>query len=158
MAAYCAMSDGGGNDSTGAPSEAGQVEVTAIGVDPSVGPVDAPLGIRLSFSLKEPLADVSWRVAYTVDVAGRQRHVIELGGSGDEKKNYAAGAHEWAYTVERMDVAASGIKPKHLLRNVGLLSVSMAAGGEDVLSVRLVTQVAKGADGTLVRTVFNPLE
>lgn len=149
---------------TGAPCEEGAVEVRAIAVSPEISAVDAPLTLRVSFALAAPLKAAAWRVAYTVDVAGRQqRHVIELGGSEGEA-DLEAGAHEWEHTVERMDVKAAGVKPKHLLRNVGLLSASLAAAGadggrrEDVLEIRLVTQVAKGADGSLVRTVFNPLE
>lgn len=149
------MADSG--QQTGAPSEQGEVDVTALEVAPQVAAVDAPLDLKVRFRLRSALQQASWAVRYTVDVAGRKRHVLELGGS-EAAADLGAGEHEWSYRVERMDVAAAGIKPKHLLRNVGLLSLSLTAQGADVLDVRLVTQVAKGGDGSLVRTVFNPLD
>jgi hypothetical protein len=46
-----------------------------------------------------------------------------------------------------------------LLLNVGLLQATLYDGNEEVIAIKMVTKVAKGAKkGEFVRTIFNPLE
>ena len=47
---------------------------------------------------------------------------------------------------------------RHLLTNVGLLLAVLYSGEAEVLQVSMVTQVTPADDGTLIRSVYNPLE
>lgn len=146
------------------PSESGAVEVVGLDAEPAVAGIADPLAVTVRFRLKEPVRGAAWTLRYTVDVAGKARHVVELGGSG-APADLAAGEHEWAYTVEAMGAKAEGVKAKHLTRNVGLLSLQLtgatgeAAAGEGLLEIRMITQIehSKDASGGFRRTVFNPL-
>ena len=89
---------------------------------------------------------------YVVDVAN-QRHVVELGES--EVLPYAAGDHVFEQDIPKVDL--SGIK-KHALLNVGLLTITFLEGEEELVEIKLVTQVSKNREKRLIRTVFNPLE
>jgi len=46
----------------------------------------------------------------------------------------------------------------HVLANVGLLMATLFSGDKEVLQVSMVTQVTPNPDGTLTRSIFNPLE
>jgi hypothetical protein len=47
--------------------------------------------------------------------------------------------------------------PRRALLNVGLLNASLRKGSDDIMVVKMVTQVTpKGSD--LIREIFNPLE
>ena len=87
----------------------------------------------------------------------RKRHVIEVGSVSGVQ--YEAGANVFEFAVEAFDV--QGIKQKHVLRNVGLLTLALSNAGQEVVEIKLVTQVEKegdeGVPGQLLRTVFNPL-
>jgi len=50
----------------------------------------------------------------------------------------------------------SGVKASVLL-NVGLLHCTLFSGAEQIVEVKIVTQVTKKKDGQLMRVLFDPL-
>ena len=54
----------------------------------------------------------------------------------------------------KIDIA--GVKPSVLL-NVGLLTCTLFSGSQQIVEVKIVTQVSKGKDGALKRVMFDPL-
>ena len=45
-----------------------------------------------------------------------------------------------------------------VLSNVGLLLAVLYSCDQEMLQVSMVTQVSQGADGVLIRSIYNPLE
>ena len=70
---------------------------------------------------------------------------------------HAAAFRSSAAQVDAIDV--SHLK-RHVLANVGLLMATLYADGgqREIVQVSMVTQVTPEADGTLIRSVFSPLD
>lgn len=51
----------------------------------------------------------------------------------------------------------TGVKPAVLL-NVGLLTCALYNGSEQIVEIKIMTQVSKRKDGVLMRVMFNPLD
>ena len=47
---------------------------------------------------------------------------------------------------------------RHVLANVGLLLAVLFSEDKEVLQLSMVTQVTPNSEGTLIRSIFNPLE
>ena len=71
--------------------------------------------------------------------------------------DYLPGPQQMDFAVDAVDV--SHLK-RHVLANVGLLVATLyAEGGQrEIVQVSMVTQVTPEPDGTLIRSVFSPLE
>lgn len=50
----------------------------------------------------------------------------------------------------------TGVKPSVLL-NVGLLTCTLHNGSEQIVEIKIMTQVTKRKDGVLMRVMFDPL-
>ena len=139
-----------------APRRPGLPPVAAAlgGADPAAAAAaGAPIAIEMDWSVSEALAGASWEVKYIVDMTAK-RHIVELGATAAE--DFAAGAHKFRFHVAGLDL--TGVKPSWL-NNVGLLlAVLKGGGGEEIFQINCVTQVRKGEDGDLLRTVLSPLE
>ena len=55
------------------------------------------------------------------------------------------------------EVSVAHLK-RHVLANVGLLLAVLFSEDKEVLQVSMVTQVTQNSEGTLIRSIFNPLE
>lgn len=129
--------------------------VTSVAVTPNDCGLEAPFALQIGFTTDEVITNAYWELTYVVDVAA-QRKSVKLGASGTT--NYGVGGHVFEYNVPTLDF--SGVK-KSLLRNVGLMLACLkrSEGEEEcLLRVSMVTQVAKQANGQLVRTVLSPLD
>ena len=82
-----------------------------------------------------------------------KRKIVELGATA--KESYGAGPQRMEFSVPKVSVEHLS---RHVLTNVGLLLATLYSGEEEVLQVSMVTQVTPADDGTLIRSVFNPLE
>eukprot|EP00823_Brevimastigomonas_motovehiculus_P002026 TRINITY_DN1316_c0_g1_i1.p1 TRINITY_DN1316_c0_g1~~TRINITY_DN1316_c0_g1_i1.p1 ORF type:complete len:145 (+),score=28.44 TRINITY_DN1316_c0_g1_i1:75-509(+) len=131
-----------------------EIQIKKIAVSPSEAvPIDSKFGLAIDFVCPTPISDASWDLKYVVDYASK-RHVIELGTT--DSKTYAKGENKFEFSVAKVDV--SSIK-KNVLLNVGLFEVTLRSGKQEILTVKLLTQVAKSKDGkTLMRTVYPPDE
>lgn len=70
-------------------------------------------------------------------------------------QDLCAGPHAMDFSVA--EVSVSHLK-RHVLANVGLLVAVLYAGEEEVVQVSMVTQVSPAADGSLMRSIYNPLD
>ena len=55
------------------------------------------------------------------------------------------------------EVSVAHLK-RHVLANVGLLLAVLFSEDKEVLQVSMVTQVTPNSEGTLIRSIFDPLE
>ncbi|CEO96253.1 Uncharacterized protein PBTT_07634 [Plasmodiophora brassicae] len=131
------------------------IDVASVDIEPNQCPLESPLSVGIRFRSKVAIGNPSWTCQYLVDIA-HKRHVIEL-GTFRVPHPYQVGDNSFEFHVDKVDVSI--IKKKHLLNNVGLLTLSLMDGADVVVSIKIVTQVAYAADGeTLQRTMFNPLQ
>ena len=128
------------------------VQVEAISIEPNNCPLEEQLDLAMQFTCEKPVADASWRVRFIADQTGK-RKIVELGATATE--SYGAGPQRMQFSVPKVSVEHLS---RHLLTNVGLLLATLYSGEEEVLQVSMVTQVTPGDDGTLIRSVYNPLE
>lgn len=129
-----------------------QVEVTKLGISPNNCSLDSELTLTVDFNLDNDIKDASWELTYIVDYASA-RHVLHLGASKD--LSYSKGSSQFVIKAAKID---TGNLKRSSLLNVGLLKLVLKSGNEDVIEIKMVTQVSKAQDGSLTRTVFNPLE
>jgi hypothetical protein len=87
-----------------------------------------------------------------VDCA-EDRHVITLAEKVHGKE--MRGRHMCSFKVPRIDL--SGLEESELV-NVGLLLATLFNGEEEILQISMMVEVERLVDGTLQRTVLNPLE
>ena len=132
--------------------EEGAVTVQLINIEPNNCPLVEELKLEMHFTSRKALPDAHWQVRYIADQTGK-RKIIELGAT--EKQSYAVGEHTMTFHVSQISVEHLS---RHLLSNVGLLLAVLHSGEEEVLQVSMVTQVTPADDGTLIRSVYNPLE
>ena len=159
-------------------------EAQKIDIEPNGCPIDAPIDLTIAFTLDQPVSSATWTVKFILD-ASFKRHTLDLGVVGP--LTYAAGAHTFHWTANvdvagvkryvllrpRDDVHAPRFfcfcfsytpcpdcrGPRNVLNNMGLLTVGLRDGPTDIIDINMVVQVTKdAATGTLLRTIFNPLE
>eukprot|EP00741_Cyanophora_paradoxa_P005456 tig00000889_g5291.t1 len=129
-----------------------EIQAKRISIEPNNCPIDAPLNLEVAYESSEAIASAVWELSYLVDMAGK-RQVIALGSVGPQA--VSKGANSFKFSVPAIDV--SGVK-KSTLANTGLLQCHLKAGAEEVVQLNIVTQISKKADGSLLRTMFDPLE
>eukprot|EP00300_Choanocystis_sp_HF-7_P039304 c5761_g1_i1.p2 GENE.c5761_g1_i1~~c5761_g1_i1.p2 ORF type:complete len:147 (+),score=29.88 c5761_g1_i1:44-442(+) len=129
------------------------ITVIAVAIEHAVAPLGDPMELTIEFASSVTLEGY-WATQYMVDHAA-SRKIIELGRT--PVCTYpAAEPSRVVITTEAMDLSA--IKSS-VLRNMGLLTATLfTAADVEVLQVSFVVQVARAADKSLVRTIFNPLE
>lgn len=64
--------------------------------------------------------------------------------------------HVYAAVLQAPKIDIAGVKPSVLL-NVGLLTCTLYNGDEQIVEIKIVTQVTKRKDGQLMRVMFDPL-
>jgi len=129
------------------------IELRRCVLEPSTpAPIDAPVKLAFGFRSKKELKEAYWEFKYVVDSASK-RHVIEMGVT--PKTTYVAGENTFEFEAPKIDI--TGVKPSVLL-NVGLLCCTLFSGSEQIVEIKIVTQVTKRKDGTLMRLMFDPLE
>ena len=128
------------------------VTVEHISIEPNNCPLVEELKLEMHFTCHKALADAYWQVRYIADQTGK-RKIVELGAT--EKQSYDVGNHSMMFHVPQVSVEHLS---RHLLTNVGLLLAILYSGEAEVLQVSMVTQVTPADDGTLIRSVYNPLE
>ena len=128
------------------------VTVETLSVEPNNCALEEQLDLAMQFTCKFPVVDACWRVRYIADQTGK-RKIVELGAT--EIQSYGAGPQRMEFSVPKVSVEHLS---RHVLTNVGLLLATLYSGEEEVLQVSMVTQVTPADDGTLIRSVFNPLE
>mmetsp|Transcript_18628 Transcript_18628/g.38760 ORF Transcript_18628/g.38760 Transcript_18628/m.38760 type:complete len:143 (-) Transcript_18628:81-509(-) len=132
-----------------------QIEVTGVEITPfGECAFEEELGLGITFSTDTPLSGYFWRVTYVVDTSKR-RMIIEVGTT--LPADYVPGHNAMAFTCPRFDV--SGV-PEDIRAQVNglLVAVLTGPGGEEAMTVNMVVNVAKREDGTLTRSIFNPMD
>ncbi len=138
--------------SAAAAVSADVITLQSLTIDPATpAPIEAPLRLQFAFESTRDLPDAFWDFKYVVDSASK-RHVIEMGKTPSTK--YIAGKNTFDFAAPGIDV--SGVKQSVLL-NVGLLTCTLFNGAEQVVEIKIMTQVSKGKDGQLKRLMFDPL-
>jgi hypothetical protein len=127
------------------------IDVLAISIAPNECAFDAPLDLCIRFATHQHLSDAWWHFSFIVDSACK-RHIVELGSS--DRCVYDVGEHEYTFSHDGFPV--DGVKRSSLL-NVGLLRAQLCDGDDDVIDIKMMTQV-QVVDGQITRTVFNPLD
>lgn len=135
-----------------ASMEEDAVTVELISIEPNNCPLVEELKLEMHFTSQKALPDAYWQVRYIADQTGK-RKIVELGAT--EKQSYEVGKHTMMFHVPQVSVEHLS---RHLLTNVGLLLAVLYSGEAEVLQVSMVTQVTPADDGTLIRSVYNPLE
>jgi len=89
---------------------------------------------------------------FVADQANK-RKIVVLGET--PVQDYDAGAQSMRFSVS--EVSVSHLK-QHVLANVGLLIAVLYSAGEEIVQISMVTQVTPSGDGTLLRSIYNPLD
>jgi hypothetical protein len=138
-------------------------QLRALSIEPNQCPLAAPVALTLRIALAVPVPAAFWTLQYEADIA-MKRHVIPMLTTAPPR-DLAAGEHVIQLATD--GIATAGVKEKYLLQ-VGMLKLglhSAAPGGGDsagsappLVSINMVTQVAKDDQGVLKRNVISPLE
>jgi hypothetical protein len=133
-------------------SEEEIVKIKRLAIDGDTAPLNAPLGINMEYELTKPVAGACWELIYEADMANK-RQAVALHTSAPV--DLAPGVHTFQHVAPA--VATEGIKEKYLLQ-VGLLKLTLhGRENPNIVSVNMVTQVTKTADG-LIRSIMNPTD
>lgn len=127
-----------------------RVDVTPEGACP----LCAGFELELDYVVDGCVREAWWEFKYVVD-STFHRHVVPLGRTPPEAQ--VQGRHDTFFAVDAIDVA--GIQPG-ALTNCGLLVASLHDGatGGTVVDVNMVVLVNQTEDGSLMRTIYSPLE
>lgn len=132
------------------------IRINQLVIEPNgTCPLSAPLALRMTYQLLEPVASATWELVYEADFTNK-RHCIHLHTT--TPVDLVPGVYEYAHSVDA--VKTEGVKEKYLLQ-VGLLKLTLKGANRTdlVASVNMVTQVSKDpASGILLRNVMTPLE
>mmetsp|Transcript_33835 Transcript_33835/g.59666 ORF Transcript_33835/g.59666 Transcript_33835/m.59666 type:complete len:145 (+) Transcript_33835:102-536(+) len=134
-----------------------QIDVSALEISPpGECNIEAPLGLGMRFSNNMDLASHVWRLRYQVDTSKR-RKIVEIGETA--VSDYPAGVHNSMVFSADSGFDVSNLPPEFQTTKDGLLTAHLVGpDGREVASVNMVVQIFIGADGTLKRYIFNPLE
>lgn len=133
--------------------EADVLKLDKLLIEPNDCPLSAPLNITMQYTLLQPAPSATWHIVYEADTTNKQK-LIEL-YSSSAPTDLPAGTHTFTHTLP--EIKTDGVKEKYLLQ-VGVMKLTLRSKDEGVAVVNMVTQVSKGADGQLIRSIMNPAE
>ena len=111
-------------------------------LDPETSPIEAPVTLTLVFSLNQPLpGPVLWKLTYIIDSSGARKS-LQLYTS-DQPETYSLGEKHTVVVKTPASVMDFSQIKRHLLLNVGLMSLEAVAEGETVFSINMVTHVSR---------------
>mmetsp|Transcript_10703 Transcript_10703/g.15657 ORF Transcript_10703/g.15657 Transcript_10703/m.15657 type:complete len:136 (+) Transcript_10703:45-452(+) len=129
-----------------------ELKLNSIEISPNDCEITKPLNIKMKFKMNKTLKEATWEGQYILDMT-HQRHVKHLGVTKniqyEKDKEY-----EFEFAVDTIDV--EGLH-KILLRNMGLLVLTLSEGKEMVFKVSCVTTTEQKGE-KYIRHILNPLE
>lgn len=127
--------------------------VEACQIEPNMCPLEAPISIAVQYALAQPVVGAVWELVYEADYTNKRKAIaLHTTPAADLE----AGKHTFHHAVP--EIKTEGIKEKYLLQ-VGLLRLTLHSATEkNVVSINMVSQISKGADGKLTRCIISPLE
>ncbi len=131
------------------------LRIKAVQIEPNACPLSAPLALTIPFVLAAPVPGAFFSLHYEADISAK-RHKIPLLTTAPPR-DLAAGEHVFSESIAA--IPTDGVKEKYLLQ-VGMLKLELfsAASTEPLVSINMVTQVAKNDAGALIRNIISPLE
>lgn len=153
------------NNNAAASSEIELIKVSKLLIEPGSGcPLSAPLALTVKYMLTgtQPIKAAFWTLNYEADIS-MKRHVIPL-FTTSPPQDLQPGEHIFEQKIDQ--IPTEGVKEKYLLQ-VGMLKLELrsastnpttAATKDALVSINMVTQVAKDDKGVLIRNIMSPLE
>jgi hypothetical protein len=133
------------------------IRLTGCTIAPNDCPMDEPLSVHLEFDALAPLPATFWDITFIADHMNK-RKIVLLGHT--EESHMQEGPNEMTFAIDAIDVSALS---KHVLTNVGLLSLRLMQAAEnpndpptELVQVGMVTFVTE-ADGQMIRNITTPL-
>src|SRR3989338_199981 len=115
------------------------VQLKDIQIEPNQCPLSAPLALTRKSTLAKPVKAAYWTLTYEADIS-MKRHLIPLVSTAEKLTDIDAGTHVFQQSIDK--IPTEGVKEKYLLQ-VGLLKLELRSGSDVLVSINMVTQVAK---------------
>lgn len=134
-------------------SETDSLVLVDVRIEPNNCPIEAALMLEMDFDTKVDVLGARWEIRFIADQTNK-RKIVCLGQTPPQ--DYPVGQHSMRFEVGEIDV--SHLK-RHVLANVGLLTATLYDSQDvEIVQINMVTQVTAEPDGTIIRSVFSPLD